>query len=410
MNPSPPPPRASWKWFEILMEGFSWYLLTTLVVLIGVAFGVEFLPRQSHRNQNPPGFLPAFGNWDGVWYARIVREGYSYDPDAQSSIAFFPVFPLAGRALHQMLGVSPETALLLVAHASLIGLFGVMLAYVRDRYPTAGGDVASWTALAIGLWPLSFFFRAAYTESTFLLICALVLFGLRRGWNTLTVALLIGLATATRSVGVALIPVLWLHLWQSQTTWMQRIVSAAWLTPLACWGLLAFMAWQYFTFDTAFAFAQTQENWATRSNVSFTEQLWSALTLGNIWTKYDPTSNAWWGYREIHQNPLFSLDFANSIYFLAVCGAIAYGAWKRWLNAAECLLCAGVLLIPYGLQGNRTVMLAQGRFASAAFPLYLVLGQLLSRLPPPVASALLALSSVLLAINAALFAAWYRLF
>jgi hypothetical protein len=64
-------------------------------------------------------------------------------------------------------------------------------------------------------------------------------------------------------------------------------------------------------------------------------------------------------------------------------------------------------LIPYVLQADRACMAAEARYASSVFPAYLVVGQILTRLPGPLASALLALSAVTLAVYSAMFVSWY---
>ncbi|MDQ3488331.1 MAG: hypothetical protein M3468_11435 [Acidobacteriota bacterium] len=35
-----------------------------------------------------------FAGWDSGWYFDIARRGYYFDPEGQSSIAFFPLYPL----------------------------------------------------------------------------------------------------------------------------------------------------------------------------------------------------------------------------------------------------------------------------------------------------------------------------
>ena len=40
--------------------------------------------------------------WDSSWYMRIAEEGYRYTPGEQSSVAFFPVYPLAIRAVEAL--------------------------------------------------------------------------------------------------------------------------------------------------------------------------------------------------------------------------------------------------------------------------------------------------------------------
>lgn len=82
----------------------------------------------------------------------------------------------------------------------------------------------------------------------------------------------------------------------------------------------------------------------------------------------------------------------------------------RWLNGYEIALCIGLLLIPYVTRSHEMCMGSMGRFAAVVFPLYLVLGRLLAKLPIPLAAALLGVSGLLMATYAALFAAWYRIF
>jgi hypothetical protein len=51
-----------------------------------------------------------------------------------------------------------------------------------------------------------------------------------------------------------------------------------------------------------------------------------------------------------------------------------------------------------------------GRYVGVAFPVYLVLGQLLARVGRPAALGILGLAGFFLGAYAALFAAWYRFF
>ena len=41
-----------------------------------------------------PGWLAGWCQGDGGWYLRIAESGYFYTPGRQSSVAFFPVFPM----------------------------------------------------------------------------------------------------------------------------------------------------------------------------------------------------------------------------------------------------------------------------------------------------------------------------
>jgi hypothetical protein len=130
--------------------------------------------------------------------------------------------------------------------------------------------------------------------------------------------------------------------------------------------------------------------------------------LQPIWNVYLPRTAGYWN-RGGAENPIFSLQFANPICFVGTAILIGVGAWKRWLNIYEVLLSLGLLGIPYVTRAYEMCMLSQGRFAAVVFPAYIVMGHLLARMPKIVALSLLALSGVLMAIYAALFAAGYSL-
>ena len=104
------------------------------------------------------------------------------------------------------------------------------------------------------------------------------------------------------------------------------------------------------------------------------------------------------------------MQFANPIYFIATWGLIGVGWFKGWLNRNELALAAGLLLIPYVTRSHEMCMASMGRFAAVVFPAYLVLGHVLARMPASAAALVLVLSGFWMGMNAALFAAWHRIF
>ena len=56
--------------------------------------------------------------WDAGWYEAIARSGYG--PLGHQSLRFFPLFPLVGRALAVLPGVSAGAALVVVANVSAL--------------------------------------------------------------------------------------------------------------------------------------------------------------------------------------------------------------------------------------------------------------------------------------------------
>ena len=121
--------------------------------------------------------------------------------------------------------------------------------------------------MLFGLCPASLFFRMGYSESVFLLSIALVMYGMAKQWPLLALAIIAGFSTAAPPVGVAVAASLLSHTifnTNSGGIW-RRVFQTLIVLPVSCWGLLAFMAYQYVEFGTAFAFAQTQSNWTAGS-------------------------------------------------------------------------------------------------------------------------------------------------
>ncbi|HYT88438.1 MAG TPA: mannosyltransferase family protein [Gemmataceae bacterium] len=390
--------------------GLLAYYLSSLLPLLGVVFGHGYLRPSPGRPHDPDHLLAAFARWDGQWYAQIVREGYTYDEHKNSNVAFFPAYPLLARLTVQATGLAPDLALLLVAHLSLAATFVVLAAYLHQRYRNDAPAVATAALLAFGLLPTTFFFRMAYSESLFLLASVLALYGMQRRWPLLALAGIIGLATATRPVGVALLPPFFLHICQRSSSWGGAAWRCLLWLPLACWGLLAYLAYLYAAFDDPLAFIHTQEHWRVRSAVPLPERLGALLRLEPLWSVFDASSPCYWRRHEPQGNLLFSLHLANPFYFLLAVVLLVLGGCKGWLNRLEMSLAAGLLLIPDVTRSHEMCLCSMGRFAAAVLPMYLVLGQMLARLPAALIALLAGLSGFFLGVYAALFAAWYRFF
>lgn len=381
------------------------YCASTAVVMWGVVLGEQFL-RVASEGEAPPidTSVDPLAVWDGIWYRRITDSGYSYDPNTESSIAFFPGYPLVTRCTKALIPMPTVTALVLVSHASLIGVF-FLIALYGVHEPATYASVA----VAFGLWPMTLFFRMAYSESLFVLLELLVLLAIARRWPLLVVSMIAGAATGVRAVGVALfLPLLW-DCWRRSENRVRFVARAAAYGPLACWGLLAYMAYLQIEFGDALAFVKTQQHWAHRPDLRFPDRIWSLATLEPLWSVYVPSSEAYWARFEPVTNPLFSLQFWNPIYFVTCVGLVAFGAYKRWLTTPEILLAAGLLLIPYVTHSYRAVCMAQARYAASVFPAYIVMGRLAERMPPYVLALVASLLAVKLAFFSALFAAWYRI-
>ena len=201
----------------MLKKIFLLFLSWRLVLFVPLILSQIFIPyRQGYPYTSPLYFLEntknivshflisPWANFDGVYYLLIAAKGYTVNA------GFLPLFPLslnfATSIFGQILPFDPKqyiTSLLLVSLYFLIALI-VMYKLIRIDYKES---IALSSIVFMLLFPTSFFFATIYSESLFLLlaVCAFY-FARKKRW--VLASLCGGLLTATRLVGVAIIPVL----------------------------------------------------------------------------------------------------------------------------------------------------------------------------------------------------------
>jgi len=158
------------------------------------------------------------GSWDSGWYLEVARHGYpSVVPEQaghalQSTLGFFPLYPMAVRAVHTV-GLSYEAAGLVVA--GVAGLAAAVALWHLVRF-TSGPTVADRAVALFCFFPGALVLSLTYSESLMLALSIGCLYALlQRRW--LTAGLLAGLATATRPNAMAL------------------VVACAWAAGVAVW-------------------------------------------------------------------------------------------------------------------------------------------------------------------------------
>lgn len=396
------------------------FVASALVVHCGVWFGSKVLERRPHHFQKKVFILGEGGGpvrgmsgWDGVWYADIARNGYDVWSTIHANIAFFPAYPLAGRLVAQLPGLSTEAGLVLVSNFCFVGVIFLAGVYTSDTSESSHSETTGrelWTPIAIAFWPTTVFCHMAYSESLFLLLLIAAMYGMQRGWPAFVVALIVGAVTGSRAVGVALVPVLALWIWRQPVPIGKRILRLTTLCPLAIWGIAGFMLFQHLQFGDALAFVKAQEHWTARSTPPPGEYAVKLLSFEPIWSVYVPSSEAYWEKLEHEGSPFFSLLFANPVYYVLTAALVVFGAIKGWLNSREWLLASLLLLIPYVTHAYQGLMYSQARYAASVFPVYLVLGRLACRAPKWLSVSCIVTCAVMLAVYSSLFAAWRRIF
>jgi hypothetical protein len=150
-------------------------VLTVHVTLKGAGFlaNLLFPPEQARPFLMP--FAPVklaetFAAWDSGWYFDIARRGYYWTPSGQSSIAFFPLYPMLMRALAWPFG-GGDRALWLAGMvlSSACLLLGLVVLHRLTRTTFGDRETARRTVLYVAIFPFAYFFTQVYTESLFLL-------------------------------------------------------------------------------------------------------------------------------------------------------------------------------------------------------------------------------------------------
>lgn len=402
----------------ILPGAIGYWYLSGLLVVVAFLFGFSLVRPVPIGQPARRDALDAVNSMDGRWYKQIATEGYRFDPAARSNVAFFPVFPLLARCATAVTGVRPEVGLLIASNVSFLAALGLLGAYARARFGDARGYVPDYAMLATALFPTACFFRLAYSEATCLLLLVAASYAMLRRWPLWSIVLVSGLATAARPVGVAVLAPLAIHIYRradaaespGRRKHFIRFGKIALYLPLACWGLVAFLAYQYFALGELFATFRAPNFWRIRPAVPWTEKLAALATLEPLRSVYDDTSPAFWAARDSHDLPWCSMQFANPLFFIAAVVLVAIGAWRRWLSLEEGSLVTLLILIPYVTRSYEMGMASMGRFVTVAFPLYLVLAQILVRLPGPLRAVVLSFSSCMLATYSAMYGAGYPIF
>lgn len=391
------------------------FLVSECIIVGAVSWQWHHAPRD-----NRPSWVEQLRQFDAYHYEHIARTGYRYSPYGRSEVAFFPAWPLAGRIARRLTRLSPLATYLVLSNAFLLGALLAFRVYVAG--PRLSGQpntafvaaptsevsqrrVIGYSLWAFALWPATFFFHMPYSEAMLVVVGILALYVMQQRWRLPWVAAIVGLATAVRPVGVALLlPLAWYTV-ECRDGWRSRLTNLAWVLPLGCWGLLAYMTFLQIEFGNPLCFANTQYYWRMRPDLGWWDKALS-LTAGEpFWAIYVRGMPGYFGGFSNWSNVFGGMRFFNPLFFGGAAVLIGVGAYRRWLSRKEVLLSAGLLVIPYLTRAYEMCMESHARFAAVVFPVYIVLGHLLARLPRVLALGILGISAVFLAWFAAGYAA-----
>ena len=416
VEPFPTIPTTSSLRRNDFLFALIFYYFSLWIVVYAVDFGYDYvtLHREHPDSATRTDTLSCYANWDGRWYERIATEGYMYHPEQMSSVAFFPLYPLLAWFV-TLTGLPARWALLLVSHFAMSGSCYFFLRYIRIRFqnetPKNFATLRKFSTTALVVFPATFYFRMAYTESLFLLLLISTLYSIQLKRSPLLIALLIGLATATRPVGVALVPIFLWHLWDRATSRSVFFVDVLFYGFVSISGLLAYMLFLGLSFGNPVAFSQTQVHWAMRHDINtIYEKLRFCVTFEPVWSNFDPRSPVYWNQKQFGSLEWLNPRILNVFYFLLFVGLYVYGCVKKWLSRDEVVLCFFLFLIPYLLQGPSQMLTSHMRYIGVVFPVYLVIGRILANVDRVISGLCIGIMMLLLFLYTALFASWYWLY
>jgi hypothetical protein len=312
-----------------------------------------------------------------------VRDGYGALPlpGAESNHAFFPLYPILARSLHVLTGLDPLLCLTAIAWISFVFALPLFGEACRARL---GPSRAHGPLPFLLLYPVAFFFGAAYTESFFfvLLLLAFRFVRTERPLAALLVGVLLGL---TRAPAVAVGPALALgYAFQPGGGTRRSVTAALAIAPLA--GVLAHIVGVGLWFGEPGLFFRAMGAWEQRATSPFAGAAGFLSQQARLFTSGD-----------LLRHPGAIAPLAHFTLFLAL--GLVQAQRRRWSDTAWT---AGVLGLAF-LTGTTNGV---PRYTLTIFPGFILLFELLETRPRLMVAAL-ALSGALLLLRSAMFVNWH---
>ncbi len=237
----------------------GWALLRPVGILLAARLTMFLVFAMAKNLDHQIGQRPI---WDGGWYLNAAELGWPHSVPtvdghaAQSTLAFFPVFPLLIRAVHVVVPVSWGHAGAIAALGSEVAMAVALWVLARDIF---GDKVADRSTLLLCFFPGAFIFALTYAEPLLIAFAAICLYALRkRHWEV--AGIMAALATATRPNGVALVACCaWEAFGAIRARGEWRSLIALILAPA---GIVAWFAYLWATTGSRLAWLHTeQQGW-----------------------------------------------------------------------------------------------------------------------------------------------------
>jgi hypothetical protein len=303
-------------------------------------------------------WLHGWAQWDSGWYAAIAQGGYGYVPGHQSSIAFFPAYPLAMRAV-AVVTRNAYVAGVVVTLASGTAAAWLFFGWVRERM----SDRAAWAAVGLLLvYPYAFFLYGAVYPTAFFLMTLVGAFTLLEHDHPVLAGLVGALATAAWPSGVVVVVGLAVRaVERRRRLGDERPVWADAGVLLAALGIGAFCLYQWHRFGSPLTFVKVQDAWGQDAGL-------------HTWLKFRFFEDL----RALPDRPLLgALSYLAHPVLTVAALALVPRVFRR-LGYGYGVYVLLMVLIPALSTKN---FFGMARYVLAAFPCFAVAGELLAERP-----------------------------
>jgi hypothetical protein len=353
------------NWIVLLHARYRWAIrplaiaaaIRILVFAIGLV-GARFFVRGPF-----PGFFAIWLRKDAGWYTAIASRGYFYERGLPLSANFFPLYPLSVGIVQHVTGLffnrdSYLVAGMAVSWVAFLAACVLLFRLVADHF---GDQTAYLSVLLLAVFPFSYFFGAAYTESLYLLCVLLAFTGIERcnWWLAAIGAMLAGATHATGLIVGLAVVVAYVVDWIRTRHRLRWDLLALALTPL---GAAAYVVYCWIHFGTPFAyFIAGTAGWGADTQFSGIRGMASTLIHPHLWLIGSPNV------------PLYLIYTLLILAFLAACYPVYRLLGASYVVYSLLSILATMIYHP-GLNSD-------GRYLSVIFPVFIVLAYLLRDKP-----------------------------
>jgi hypothetical protein len=315
--------------------------------------------------------------FDSVYYLQILKHGY-WQNDPPREVAFFPLYPLLGRALSPVM--APEAALLVISNVCAIA--GLSVFYFWARRIT-NADVALVSTLVLCCYTGSVFLSSALTEGPFVLLVSTVLLLMshkRFYWAAAVCAVAATLRPTTIAVTVTLVLAFMIHA-GLHTNWFRTLCKAALIGLIGYSGTLVYQTYLWAATGDPQVYMKAQDTWqdearAWREQQASQHHALKALYETGVLPEPPAERFTWpWVKERLLKPGIWNHGIASALIALSLVGLIASpGGLPRVLYTCPILI-ALLATIPH--EGMRFGSVT--RYELGGLVLFVLMGVLLAR-------------------------------